>query len=175
MCIRDRVYTNSNKQLTDAVHRILFQKTNGVSPTFGDVLKDGKNKNSSEFTIENSRKFTLLGDPSQQIALPKENIVITSINNKPVDENSDTLKAMTFIEISGEILDKNNIVIDNFNGTLFTTIYDKVNELRTLQNDTRSPLFPFDVYQNIIFKGKTSVVNGRFSVSYTHLTLRRAI
>ena len=160
------VYTNSNKQLTDAVHRILFQKTNGVSPTFGDVLKDGKNKNSSEFTIENSRKFTLLGDPSQQIALPKENIVITSINNKPVDENSDTLKAMTFIEISGEILDKNNIVIDNFNGTLFTTIYDKVNELRTLQNDTRSPLFPFDVYQNIIFKGKTSVVNGKFSYGF---------
>jgi hypothetical protein len=160
------VYTNSNKQLTDAVHRILFQKTNGVAPTFGDVLKDGKNKNSSEFTIENSRKFTLLGDPSQQIALPKENIVITSINNKPVGQNTDTLKAMTFIEISGQVTDNSNVLIDNFNGTLFTTIYDKINELRTLQNDSRSPLFTFDVYQNIIFKGKTSVVNGKFSFGF---------
>ncbi|MFZ1703013.1 MAG: type IX secretion system sortase PorU, partial [Saprospiraceae bacterium] len=160
------VYTNSNKELTDAVHKLMFQKVDGVAPTFGQILKDSKNKNSSEFTIENSRKFTLLGDPSQQIALPKENIVITAINQKPFSQNTDTLKAMTFVEIQGQVEDKNNQLLVDFNGTLSTTFYDKKNKLRTLQNDVRSPLFEFDLYQNIIFKGKTSVKNGKFSFGF---------
>lgn len=160
------VFTNSNKELTDAVHRILYQKTEGRAPTFGQVLTDGKNKNSSLFTIENSRKFTLLGDPSQQLALPDEQIVITKINQKNLGDNTDTLKAMTFIQIEGYVADGDMNEISDFNGTLNTTIYDKKNALRTLQNDTRSPLFEFDQYLNIIFRGKSSVKDGKFSFGF---------
>ena len=160
------VYTNSNKELTDAVHRIMFQKINGKAQTFGQILKEGKNKNSSQFTVENSRKFTLLGDPSQPIALPKENIVLTKVNKKNVGEETDTLKAMSFIEMEGYVADANNQILGDFNGTLQTTIYDKINQLRTLENDERSPLFEFEQYQNIIFKGKTSVKDGKFSFKF---------
>ncbi|MBK8621262.1 MAG: type IX secretion system sortase PorU [Saprospiraceae bacterium] len=160
------VFTNSNKALTDAVHREIYRKTDGKNPTFGQVLKDGKNKYTGSFTVENSRKFTLLGDPSQSIALPKDNIVLTKVNKKPIETSTDTLKAMTFVEFEGYVADENLAILSDFNGSVNTTIFDKASKLKTLQNDQRSPSVTFDLYQNVIFKGKATVKNGLFSFGF---------
>lgn len=160
------VFTNSNKELTDAVHKIMYKKVNGIPLTFGEILMEGKNQNPGLGFLTNSRKFTLLGDPSQKIAIPKHNINITKVNNKPLSEVTDTLKSLTFVEIEGEVVDESQKVLENFNGTLNSTIFDKKSNLRTLGNDVRSPIFNFGNYTNIIFKGTATVKNGLWKFGF---------
>jgi hypothetical protein len=114
--------------------------------------------------IINNRKFTLLGDPALTIAFPKMQVVTTSINGKSPE--SDTLKAMSKYTIEGEIRDASGSLAQNFSGTVYPEIYDKISKRRTLGNDPTSLPVDFDVRTNSIFKGTVSVRQGRFSYSF---------
>ncbi|MBK9254694.1 MAG: type IX secretion system sortase PorU [Saprospiraceae bacterium] len=160
------VFTSSNKQLTSAVHELVFKKENGAAPRLGQILSDGKNKYQSDFFIENSRKFTLIGDPSMQIAMPKYDIITSKINGRQTNNQTDTLRALSKVTIEGFIADTDGSVLESFNGTIFPTLYDKKARLQTLGNDATSPIFGFDVFRNIIFKGSASVKNGLWSFSF---------
>ena len=58
----------------------------------------------------------------------------------------------------------NNIKIEDFNGELFTEIYDKVSSKLTL-GDESTP-FPYREWDNLIFKGISSVNNGSFNIEF---------
>ncbi len=156
------VYTNSNFQLTNAVHDVLKNKENGKAPTLGSIMTNGKNR----VPNSNSRKFSLLGDPSQRIALPQHNVVTTQLNGKDIISEIDTLRALSKVTFSGIITDDNNQKLSSFNGTLSATIYDKKSQLQTLSNTVSSPKFNFEMYRNILFKGTVSVINGEWTVSF---------
>lgn len=156
------VFTNSNFQLTNSVHDVLFEKDNGLPPTFGRIMTFGKNK----VPGINSRKFSLLGDPSQRIALPHYEIKTTHINGKDVALASDTLKALSKVTFSGTVVDVDGQKVTSFNGTLSATVFDKKSQLQTLSNTSSSPPFNFEMYKNVIFKGKVSVVNGEWSLTF---------
>jgi len=57
-------------------------------------------------------------------------------------------------------------IINNFNGTIYPTVFDKAQTLTTLGNDPGSLAVPFQVQKNILYKGKASVANGRFAFSF---------
>ena len=160
------VYTNSNKQLTDAVHQRLYKKTNGVAPTFGQILGEGKNAYSVEFFRINSRKFSLLGDPSQQISMPDLDVVTTLVNGKEASTATDTINALEKVTIEGLITDAAGNIKTDFNGTIYPTIFDKKSNYETLSNDSGSPKFKFTAYRTIIFKGSASVTNGKWKFSF---------
>ena len=162
------VYTNTNKELTNVTHEQMLKKVNGQVPTLGYILTEGKNKNFTDSSFRtNSRKFVLLGDPSVPLALPKYNVVTEKINGKDAALASDTVSALQKIELSGFISDESNQILSDFNGTVYVTVYDKKSSLRTLSNDgSSSPVFPFTMYKNILFKGTASVSNGRWSISF---------
>lgn len=160
------VFTSSNKQLTAAVHDLLYRKVDGNAPAFGYILSASKNRYPGDFFIENSRKFTLIGDPSQQIALPKYDIVTTNINGRITTQDTDTLRALSKVTFEGYIAGTDGNILENFNGTIFPTLFDKKSRVQTLGNDRDSPVFPFEVFRNIIFKGSASVVNGRWTFSF---------
>lgn len=160
------VFTSSNKQLTAAVHDLMYRKREGRNPTFGQILTEGKNRHTGDFFIENSRKFTLIGDPSQAVALPKYNIVTTAVNGKPATFDTDTLAALTKVSFEGIIADEKGEVLESFNGTLFPTLFDKKVRVQTLGNDPGSPILSFEVFRNIIFKGAATVRNGRWTFSF---------
>ncbi len=161
------VYANTNAQLTQAVFDNIYTKKNAQAQTLGDIIVAAKNSSS---TGVNGQKFTLLGDPSMRLALPRYQISTTTINNKSADNFSDTIKALQTVTVSGDIRDENNQVLNNFNGTIYPTIYDKPITARTLGQDVgatdHSIARDFTIQRSILFKGEATVKSGKWSFSF---------
>jgi hypothetical protein len=73
----------------------------------------------------------------------------------------DTIKALQRVKITGEIQHAGQL-LTSFNGTIYPTIFDKSQTFSTLGNDNDSPIYNFELQKNIIYKGKSSVKNGKF-------------
>lgn len=130
---------------------------------FGEILMLTKNASGSS---DNKRSFTLIGDPALRIALPQMRIVTDSINGLSPIITMDTLQALSKVTIKGHIEDFSGNPITNFNGTLSPSVYDKPKIQNTLGQDPNSPVIPFEVQRNIVYKGKSSVTNGYFEFSF---------
>ncbi len=159
------VYASENERLAKAVFENIFDKVDGQAQTLGDIITIAKNKNADSSNIRNDRKFSLIGDPSQRIALPGYNIETTEINGNPISV-VDTLNALEKVTISGIVTDQNGNLVSDFNGNIFPTVYDKESNIETLQNDSGSRKEKFEVYRNILFKGSASIVNGEFTFTF---------
>jgi Peptidase family C25/FlgD Ig-like domain len=157
------VYASSNETLTRAVFDTIFGRQNFRGQAIGDVIIEAKN---STRTGDNGNKFTLLGDPSMRIGLPRFGIGTTKVNGKPADLKPDTLKALQRAVIEGVILGDDGKILTNFNGTIYPTVYDKALTVNTLGQDGGSPIRSFTIQRNIIFKGAASVVNGVWKFSF---------
>jgi hypothetical protein len=155
-------YADGNIELARNFYNHAFNRTNGNFPKLGDLIVISKNLTGAG---ANTRKFVLLGDPGLQLAYPNEQVVTTAINNHSITGIPDTLRALESVVISGEIRDLSGNKIPSFNGTLFSTVYDKTSEITTLANDGGTP-YSFPLRKNIIYKGKVEVVNGGFSFSF---------
>lgn len=157
------VYAYSNKQMNKAVLRYLFSDIDGRKPTIGEVLQQAKNIAGG--TPENNRKFVLLGDPALTLEYPKYEVVTTKINGKPISA-IDTLKALSKVKIEGGIMDNNGALMTNFNGIIYTKVFDKKTTYRTRKNDPSSNVKEFKIRNNAIFQGKSTVKDGLFSVEF---------
>ncbi len=142
----------------------------GSFPTLGDAYRISKNKRYNSpidaSTAANFRKFALLGDPALPLAFPVHQIFTDSVNGMSVTQYTDTLKALKKYTISGHIADKNGQLLTSFNGIVYPTIFDKPRKLSTLKNDPKSNKADYFVQNNIIYKGKATVKDGRFSFTF---------
>ncbi len=156
------VYINGNEDLTDAVQSIIFKKLNGQYRRIGRILKDSKNKLTSD--IQNARRFTLLGDPAMFLAMPEYSVSTTKISgpNGPID----TLKALMPVDLEGIVTDTLGNLLNGFNGRVYVTIFDKEQTLETLKQDPGSYEFKFKVQRNIIFRGIATVTAGKFAINF---------
>lgn len=157
------VYADANYILTRDVFDQLYNIENGKHLTMGEILKRAKNKNGSS---ENTRKFMLFGDPSQTLAYPKLENEILSINDKPLSQSPDTLRALQTVKIKGRVIQPGGNIVSDFNGILNATIFDKEITLKTRRNDPGSNVSSFNIQKNIIFKGSTEVKDGIWEFSF---------
>ena len=148
------VYSVPNYNLNKNFINVLYEKQNGDYPRLGDLYKQTKVLSGSG---SNTRNFILLGDPALSLAYPKYNVSTTSI--------SDTIKALQTVTVSGEITDDNGLVLDDFNGVLTPTIFDKEIISYTLGQESCSPM-PYKNQTSILYKGEVSVNAGEFSFSF---------
>lgn len=140
---------------------------NGKMPRLGDLYAYIKNQLGGNSV--NSRNFTLLGDPALTLAYPKYNVSTDSINTIPVTASStDTIKALSLVNVSGFVRNKSGAILTNYNGVLYPTVYDKAQSITTLANDgtVLSPPYTFKLQKNVLYKGKVSVVNGYYKYSF---------
>lgn len=160
------VFASPNFYLNRDFYKAAFEPINGEMPRLGDLYAYIKNEPGGNSV--NSRNFTLLGDPALMLAYPKYAITTDSINHVAVNNlSSDTLKALSVVTVSGHVNDENGILLSTYNGTLYPTVYDKPQTITTLSNDgSSSPAFSFKLQKNILYKGKVSVTNGRYSFSF---------
>jgi len=156
-------YAGSNFVVSTNFYKTALTKVNGTYPRMGDIIKAVKIMSGSGVNVQ---KFILLGDPALHISMPKNQIEITSIKNTNTNLETDTIKALSNITITGAITNANNQIITNFNGSAYPTIYDKPVNITTLGNDAGSPIYTFSLQKNILYKGKADVVNGRFEFSF---------
>jgi len=162
------VFSGSNERLTDEVLEIIYnQDENGYPDCIGEVLRKSKNANSIDTVDTNARKFTLLGDPSMKLAIPRFKVAVSELQGKPIDPNQpDTLKALETAVVSGIITDRNDQLLSSFNGTLYLTVFDKPQIRKTLSNDEQSPERNFTTQTRQLFKGTASVVSGVWTIEF---------
>ncbi|MDA9952656.1 T9SS type A sorting domain-containing protein, partial [Chitinophagales bacterium] len=98
-------------------------------------------------------------------AYPEQNVVTTKINGLPIAQ-IDTLKALSRVTIEGEVQNNNGTLLSSFNGIVYPSVYDKVGVYQTKGQDQESQQSNFDLQNNILFKGKASVVAGKFSFEF---------
>lgn len=160
------VLADANRVLTEETFNHMFQPVGNRMPTIGEVLQRAKNA-SGNLSASNSRKYVLLGDPSMTLAYPEQNVVTTKINNQPVGTTTtDTIQALQYVTIEGEVRDWSGNLLQNFNGIVNPTVFDKVDTIATRANDPSSSPRDFLLQKKIIFNGSATVTNGKFSFSF---------
>lgn len=156
------VYSGPNHSLNEKFYQVVFARDAGEHYRLGDIMKYSKNNTGSGI---NKRNFSLLGDPSLMLAYPLDRIVIDSVNGTDINVLADTLHALQEVRISGHITNNDGILKDSFNGLVFPTVFDKVITQYTLGNDG-GPVTSYSIQNNILYKGKASVLSGRFDFSF---------
>jgi hypothetical protein len=160
------VFAYSNKQINDAfMQALLVPNSKGLYSTIGQALQAAKNYNFNQNGDRlNAFKFGLMGDPAMRIAQPKYQIDCTNLNQLPW---SDTLflKAGEKYTIKGNLSSKSQ-VIQNFNGLMDMVLWDAPSTKKTLANQTTSQSVPIETQEQALFKGKATVKNGQFEISF---------
>ncbi len=159
------VFANSNAALTERALQVLFQKENGRYLPLGEVFRSAKNTASA--STQNSRKFALIGDPTMTLAIPEFEVRTTELNGIPLPAAAgDTIRALDQVTLKGGVFGDDGQLITSFNGSVEITVFDKAVNFLTLGQDGGSPVFDYDLQKNILFKGRASVQEGTFSLTF---------
>ncbi|MFT6411853.1 MAG: hypothetical protein ACJA15_002685 [Flavobacteriales bacterium] len=78
----------------------------------------------------------------------------------------DTVRSLQQVTFKGFVGDANGVKLTDFNGFVYPTVFDKISNVTTLNNDGGVQPFEFKLFKNIIYKGKASAVNGDFEFTF---------
>lgn len=159
------VFSSQNATLNSKFYdNIGFDSISQLNPPrLGDIVRNTKN----DYNDPNTRNFTLLGDPFLTLAYANYEVKTTQINGKDLAIFNDTLKALRKFEISGIVSNKQGVKLNDFSGTIYPVVYDKFASYSTLGNNPpASTPMPFVMQNNVLYRGKASVVNGNFNFSF---------
>lgn len=157
------VYAFSNFKINNALFDHIFTSSDSTYKRFGEVIMNTKNTSEALIGI-NNRNFSLLGDPSMALAIPQKRVAVTEINGVPVSTDADTVNALQSMTIKGEVQYVNGNKIGGYNGELDIVVFDKINEVTTLGN--QSTPTTFETQNSYLFRGKASITNGEFTITF---------
>ncbi|MDO6392491.1 type IX secretion system sortase PorU [Pontibacter sp. BT731] len=173
------VFSSDNRVLNRNFFKAALHPVNGRMPRLGDIVRLTKNSSLTDQTSGsrgvNNRNFTLLADPSQQLAYPNLQASITQINGRQVA--SDTLAALGKVTMKGVVTNADGSIATDFEGTLHITVFEKPITRRTLGDNTperkdeppipggKQPV-PVQVRENIVYDGQSTVKSGTFELSF---------
>ena len=135
---------------------------NNNNYSIGEALMQVKN----EFATSQRYFIYNIGDPALKLKIPKPNILLTKMNGTDISVSKDTIKALSKIKLEGLITDENGNSLNNFNGELSVTVFDKPIAKKTLDNDRKNYVMDFEVIESKIFNGRSEIKNGEFEVEF---------
>ncbi|WP_064197683.1 MULTISPECIES: type IX secretion system sortase PorU [Emticicia] len=154
------VYSNTNFLLNNAFYQAFAQKNTNPNLRLGDIFRITKNNSLSGVF---NRNFSLLGDPSMQLAYPTDKVVLSKINGNTPEKQ--IIKALSKVSLEGEIINSaDGLRKNNFNGKILVSVFDKPSEVTTLGQKTEK--FRYKTYRIQIFEGLVEVKNGAFKVNF---------
>jgi hypothetical protein len=114
---------------------------------------------------DNDMKYGIEGDPTIRISIPQYFTSIDSINNTSINDPSkfDTIKALQKVEIKGRILYPDSSFFNSYNGEIILKIFDV--DKNIVFYDFGVPFY-FRLDGGTIFKGKTKIVNGKWTLKF---------
>jgi hypothetical protein len=138
-----------------------------IPNTPAEAVRSAKNSISST----NRRVVFYIGDPSMRLAFPKQKIRLTTLNGVPLEQATDTLKALSKVRLGGEVVDENGTLLTNYNGILEAKVFDKNVERQTLGNDGVTNngellIMNFITLGEGLFNGQASINNGQFEFDF---------
>jgi len=160
------VFSGGNQQLNRAFFKVALEDQNIENLSLGFIAMTTKNDDTVSDS-SNKRNFSLLGDVALRIAYPKVEVYTTELNGQAIDPlEPDTIRSLQLVTFKGFVGDENGVKLTDFNGFVYPTVYDKKSSVTTLNNDGAANPYNFEVWRNVIYKGKASVVNGDFTFSF---------
>lgn len=156
------VYATQNTVLNKNLCDTLFGHTNVFSyhMTLGQAVAAAKNQTGTD---TNKLPYVLLADPALRLNYPTDYAVRTI-------SQPDTLFALTEHTICGYIQDASGDTATWFNGPMDFTIWDKMQQVQTNDNDELNDYnkvhLTFDDYPNTLFAGQTTVIDGKFQFTF---------
>lgn len=152
------VYANENTIINRNLCDTLFGHKNVFSYeiNIGEACRIAKNTTGSG---SNKMAYVLLGDPALRLNYPTELQVKT-------ETKLDTINALTVHEVEGYIENSDHQKAEWFNGKVNFTIYDKLQQITTRDNDEKNPelqeVLTYNDYPSTIFRGEADVRDGAF-------------
>jgi len=161
----------------DLISDELFGFGVDIPATPAEGLRVSKN----QITTDERRVVFFIGDPASRLAFPKKEIRLTTLNGIPINQATDTLKALSRVRIGGEVVNEQGNLLSNYNGVLEAKVFDKEVERQTLGNDgvrdnntdvdgdgdTNNILkLNFKTLGEGLFNGQATVTNGTFEFEF---------
>lgn len=117
-------------------------------------------------TSVNDRKYFLFADPTLRLRIPQYFASVDSVNGSSLNTNVQVM-ALSRTKIDGVVLRPDNSVWEDFSGEGLLTVFDSERIVRMAIPGTANPTVQEVKQQGgIIFRGRVSVVNGRFSADF---------
>ncbi|GGW68711.1 peptidase C25 [Winogradskyella epiphytica] len=165
-----QIYVNIGVAFNEALDDYLLAFGSNDYPSIGEALRLTKT-GSNVSGAGQKRLVFLIGDPAMKLAIAKPDIRLTKVNNVPITQTIDTLKALSHTTLAGEVVDTNGNLLSTYNGTLTATVFDKPIARQTLGNDgvTDSDgliIMDYNTLGEVVFKGQASIVNGQFEFDF---------
>lgn len=156
------VYATQNKILNTNFCDTLYGHKDVFSyqMTLGEATYKAKNTTGHD---ENKMPYILLGDPALRLNYPTNYQIVTTTQ-------LDTLHALTVQTVKGYIKDAYGDTAQWFNGSMDITVWDKMQQVQTQDNDEieeyKKVKITFNDHPNTLFSGKTDVTNGTFEYTF---------
>ncbi len=157
------VYATQNTIINRNFCDTLFGHRNPYSynMTLGQATRIAKNRTGIGDT--NKMPYILLADPAMRLAYPTQFGVVTTTC-------PDTVRALTTHTIKAQVIDSTGTIMDWFNGTAMVTVYDKLQQITTRDNDEKDSekrqLLTYNDYPNILFRNEVKVKDGVFEFTF---------
>ena len=130
--------------------------------TLGEAVSSAKNM-PNLYGDTNKMPYVLLADPALRLNYPTDYEIRTT-------SDLDTLRALTVHTIQGYVADATGDTATWFNGPMDITIWDKMQQMITNDNDEPNEdakkRLKFNDYPNVLFSGVTTIVDGKFEFTF---------
>ncbi len=146
------VFARSNAVINSQFYKQLFLEKQNLQ-TVGEALMNARLYTNA---ITNDEKFTIIGDPSMILAVPTSIARVNAVN-------PDTLLSLSTTAVSGDLFLGTGERIDT-PGQVQVLVFDDDRDVKYVSaiNATANYVMP----GNIIFRGRSSVENGRFAIDF---------
>ena len=164
-------YGTYNVKHSKALMGALTQRDEEGKPLrFGDIVRltkcDPLNYFSSTNPLLNMNIcFMFMGDPVLRFPMPQEEVELLTINGASIGNNDDIqLHAMSMVTVEGVVKKVDGTIDGGFNGILWARFFDKKTKVNVkfVGSSPRNVYY----YKDVLYQGKVSVKNGRFSLSF---------
>lgn len=153
--------TNAENATKNGARWLFDYDDNLPDLSMAQALMNMKNDN-----VREQGMIAFIGDPALKLAMPKPNIVITHVNEEPIENFTESLRALDRVRLKGQVTTEGGQLISNFNGNLAVQIFDKNQEKTTLVNDGVGDPMTFTTLGETVFRGNASVTNGGFEIEF---------
>ena len=148
----------------------LFSYGSNDYPTMAEALRLTKNDPALAGNPQKTLVF-YIGDPAMKLAFARPEIRLTQINDTPIDQFNEPLKALDRVKMSGEVYDTSGNFLSNYNGLLTATIFDKEIDRQTLANNGTTDngqliILNFKTLGETVFKGQATITAGQFEFEF---------
>ena len=167
------VYSSQNRVINRYfMNYVLGTNSDGQRFTIGEALTQAKaviatRSGATSRDVINKTHYVLIGDPAITLSAPTYNIKVDQINGSDISTSTPpTISAGNTVTVSGHIEDANGNVVNDFNGTVYPTIYDNVETITCLNNARADTAFVYKDRTRTLFAGAEQVNGGQFTFTF---------